>query len=188
MNQITVSFIECEPAPANGYNVLWRVVGSSDAYTDAGNFTSSPAIFTEGTNPDGTDYEGIIRSDCSESGTSGSDFGTPVEWTTVTESGIENYHLTASLNWSIDNVSGSGVPSLPSTGVNGAQHGHHTGANGVLVVILSGTLVFASRLLLLKNGGLVSCRQITTAGTYFFDPISSVEGDEIRITINSGTC
>jgi hypothetical protein len=189
MNQITVNFIECEPAPANGYNILWRVAGSSDAYTDAGNFTSSPAVFTDNLNPEGTDYEGIIRSDCNESGDSGgTNFGNPVAWTTITESGTTNFFENAAFNWSIDSVSGSGVPSLPPTGVNGSQHGHHTGVNGVMIVTISGSLVFASKIVVFVNGILVSCRQITVGGTYFMDPISSVEGDDIIISINSGTC
>lgn len=87
MNTITVNFIECEPTPANGYNVQWRVAGSADPYTDAGNFTSNPAVFTDSSNPDGTQYEGFIRADCSESGgsgESGSLFGNNVSWSTVT--------------------------------------------------------------------------------------------------------
>lgn len=82
MNQITVSFAECEPTPTNGYNVLWRELNTFGPYNDAGNFTSAPAIFTDDTLPDGTEYEGVIRSDCSESGSSGSDFGESVAWST----------------------------------------------------------------------------------------------------------
>lgn len=188
MNQITVNFIECEPTPASGYNILWRVAGSADAYTDAGNFASSPAIFTDNTNPDGTEYEGIVRSDCSGSGESGSDFGTPVDWTTVTESGTENYHNTAAFNFSIDSVSGSGVPSLPSTGVNGAQHGHHTGVNGILTVVLSGSLVFTTKLVIYRNSIVVACIAIPGPGSYFIGPVSSVEGDDVIVAINAGSC
>lgn len=62
--KFTLTFIPCSPAPANGYNVLWRQYGSGDPYTDAGNFTTSPIVITD---PDGdpdTEYEGILRSDC----------------------------------------------------------------------------------------------------------------------------
>lgn len=95
MNQITVNFIECEPPPVNGYIVTWRVVGSTGGYELAGSFMSSPAVFTDATNPDGSDYEGFITSDCSESGDSGGDFGTPVAWTTFTEEPVIclNYHV-----------------------------------------------------------------------------------------------
>jgi hypothetical protein len=85
-NQITILFTGCEPTPENGYNVQWRVAGSADAYTDAGNFTTSPAVFTDSTNPPGTSYEGIIRSDCGEV------FGESQSWTaigTTEESGGE---------------------------------------------------------------------------------------------------
>lgn len=93
MNRITINFLECEPPPASGYNILWRVYGSSDPYTDAGNFTANPAVFFDDTNPDGTDYEGIIRSDCSESGESGENFGTPVPWQTFEDSGGSSYAI-----------------------------------------------------------------------------------------------
>lgn len=82
MNQITVTFAECEPAPANGYNILWRELNTFGPYNDAGNFTSSPAVFTDDSLPDGTEYEGIIRSDCAGSGESGTDYGTSVPWST----------------------------------------------------------------------------------------------------------
>lgn len=70
--KFTLTFIPCSPAPANGYNVLWRPVGSVDPYIDAGNFSSSPIEITD---PDGdpdTQYEGILRSDCGD-GIFGSD-------------------------------------------------------------------------------------------------------------------
>lgn len=87
MNTITVNFIPCSPTPPNGYNIQWRVAGSADPYTDAGNFTESPAIFTDDTNPVGTNYEGIIRSDFTESGESGNRYCNDLSWTTVVESG-----------------------------------------------------------------------------------------------------
>lgn len=85
MNTITVSFAPCSPAPANGYNLIWRVLGSSDIHQDAGNFFTSPIIFTDDTNPDGTQYEGFIRSDCTESGESGTVYGNSVPWQTDVE-------------------------------------------------------------------------------------------------------
>lgn len=86
MNTITITFVECSPAPANGYNILWRLAGSVGGYTNEGNVTNTPAVFTDSTNPDGSDYEGFITSDCTESGESGEsggNFGTPIPWTTV---------------------------------------------------------------------------------------------------------
>lgn len=60
---ITVDFAPCSPAPANGYIIYYRIQGSGGAYTLAGTFTSSPAVFGTG-DPDGTQYEGYIYSDC----------------------------------------------------------------------------------------------------------------------------
>lgn len=82
MNQITINFAECEPTPAQGYNILWRELNTFGPYNDAGNFATSPAVFTDDTLPDGTDYEGLIRSNCAESGESGENFGESVAWST----------------------------------------------------------------------------------------------------------
>jgi len=85
MNTVTVNFIPCTPAPANGYRLTWRVAGTEDAYTDEGLFTESPAIFQDLINPEGTCYEGFLQSDCSESGESGSIVGQSVAWATPCE-------------------------------------------------------------------------------------------------------
>jgi len=87
MNKIVVNFTECEPEPAGGYNLKWRVAGSADPYTDEGNFSGSPITFYDGLNPDGTNYEGIVASDCAESGESGGLTGNPVSWSTSESSG-----------------------------------------------------------------------------------------------------
>lgn len=62
-NLITITFVECDPSPSKGYNVKWRVQGSGDPYTDQGNFFSSPAVFVDNTNPEGTLYEGTITAE-----------------------------------------------------------------------------------------------------------------------------
>ena len=119
MNTITVSFAPCDPAPANGYNLLWRVAGSSDPYTDEGNFFTSPIQFTDSINPDGTDYEGIIRSDCSESGESGSNFGNPIPWTTFVESGT-------TVSGNVTNISG-GLAQIDSMDYGGISLNYVSG-------------------------------------------------------------
>lgn len=63
MNVITINFIECDPQPTKGYHLYWRAIGSGDPYTDGGNFFTSPIVFTDETNPDGTEYEGILVSE-----------------------------------------------------------------------------------------------------------------------------
>lgn len=72
--------------------MYWRVVGSGDPYTDAGNFFTSPAVFTDNTNPAGTQYEGTITSELHSS------FCIPIHWSTIIESG------------SGSGISGSGAP------------------------------------------------------------------------------
>lgn len=80
---LTIEFNECTPTPANGYNIQWRLVDSVDPFTDAGNFASSPAVFSIGPG-ELQAYEGIIRSDVSEG--SGSEYCNDVNWTTSGQS------------------------------------------------------------------------------------------------------
>lgn len=63
-NRITVTFTACSPMPDFGFNIQYRILGSSDAYRDGGNFTSSPAVINDTSDPAGTRYEGYIRADC----------------------------------------------------------------------------------------------------------------------------
>lgn len=72
---IVVNFVPCSPAPANGYNIQYRIAGSGDPYTDAGDFVSTPATIPVDF-PDGTAFEGIIRGDCGDGL-----FGPDVAWT-----------------------------------------------------------------------------------------------------------
>lgn len=59
--KITLTFDECAPAPALGYNVRWRIQGTGDPYTNAGNFLTSPAVFYVDKEP-GDVVEGFIKS------------------------------------------------------------------------------------------------------------------------------
>lgn len=63
-NRITVTFTPCTPTPANGYKILYRVLGTSGAYRDGGNFTTSPAVIDDVNDAADTQYEGIIKGDC----------------------------------------------------------------------------------------------------------------------------
>jgi hypothetical protein len=81
MNKILIYFNACNPPPSKGYKVHFRVKGSTGAYTPAGNYFKSPAGFVDLDNPEGTEYEGFIRSDCGKS------YGTPISWETQAESG-----------------------------------------------------------------------------------------------------
>jgi len=97
MNTVTINFIPCTPAPANGYKLTWRVAGSGDPYTDAGFFTESPAMFTDEISPEGTCYEGFLQSDCSESGESGEVVGNSIPWATPCEAESGEFNYTISL-------------------------------------------------------------------------------------------
>lgn len=106
--------------------------------------------------------------------------------TVVTTS--ENFTLSASYNFSIDSVSGTGVPSLPPTGVNGTQVGHHTAMSGNLSIVLSGTIVTTTKIVVSVNYVQVACIAVTAAGNYNVGPVVAVEGDIVTVAVNSGTC
>lgn len=95
-NTITVNFTTCDPSPLNGYNILYRKVGSGDAFTDAGNFTVSPAVIIDSLGEEGDEYEGIIRSDCGYGV-----FGNSVPWST------EGTPSTVCRNYDVTNNHGS---------------------------------------------------------------------------------
>lgn len=61
MNQVTIYFIECKPAPPKGYRVYWRVAGSGPL-SFLGHFFASPIVFFDDS-PVGTNYEGVIVSE-----------------------------------------------------------------------------------------------------------------------------
>ena len=104
MNTLTIDFIECNPAPASGYNLKWRVAGTADPYTDEGNFSSNPIIFIDNINPEGTCYEGTLQADCSESGESGTLLGEAIPWTTPCPESGSLYEI---------NLSGVCLPANP---------------------------------------------------------------------------
>lgn len=81
MNQISVFFDTCDPAPSKGYRVYWRVVGSG-ALAYLGNYFISPVVFTDDSLP-GTEYEGIIRSEFHDPNLT----CTNVPWSTIEDSG-----------------------------------------------------------------------------------------------------
>jgi hypothetical protein len=64
MNRLTVQFQPCTPTPSGGYNMFYRIKGSSDAFRNGGNFTASPIVVDVTTDADGTLYEGYIQSNC----------------------------------------------------------------------------------------------------------------------------
>lgn len=80
-NEITIDFEPCQPAPANGYKVMYRPLGSSEPLRDGGNVFVSPAVIVTTLDLFGTSYEGTIQGDC------GDDMlGLPVHWEAVNNS------------------------------------------------------------------------------------------------------
>lgn len=65
-NQITLPFTLCSPPPANGYIVKYRPAGSSIAYRVVTGVTASPFVITDSNDADGTNYVGVIQSDCGD--------------------------------------------------------------------------------------------------------------------------
>lgn len=65
-NQLTIEFDECSPTPANGYHLFYKVLGDPGAYRDGGLHVSSPIVFVDSSDPDDTQYEGYIQSDCGD--------------------------------------------------------------------------------------------------------------------------
>ena len=74
INIIYIEFEPCEPAPANGYLISYRPLGSLIDYRTA-TASTSPAVILDVSDPIGTSYEGIIQGDCG-----GGLLGVPVPW------------------------------------------------------------------------------------------------------------
>ena len=98
-----------------------------------------------------------------------------------------NYLLSASYNFSINSVSGAGVPTLPATPINGSQSGSHGAMSGSYSVVLSGTVVTTTKLDALVNGTVVYCVPVTSAGTYTLN-ITATATDSVVIAVDSGAC
>lgn len=167
MNQITINFNECDPAPENGYNIQWRVLGSGDPYTDAGNFFSSPAVFNDEVNPPGTCYEGIIQSDCSPSGESGTVLGEPVGWqSNCIESGLQNSEVFYNI---IDNSHSQTV--IRRNEIN--QVTTETTASGSFMVLPGGAVRIIQRLPDFGYANYVIVSDLTTAAEIYNSGITT---------------
>lgn len=103
---------------------------------------------------------------------------------------VSNYTLSASYNYSIESVSGSGVPVLPPTGINGNQSGSQSGITGTLTITLStSTPPPSARLtLVINNTTEIDCVNLTGAGTYFLNAGTILSTDDVRIGVNFGSC
>ena len=179
MNKITLNFTPCSPAPSRGYNIEYRVAGSIDPMTNAGNFFITPAIFYDAINPEGTLYEGFIQSDCS------SIVSTPQYWSmiesgSVAPPGNNTFIVNTGGGVSITAVSGiAGFTFVPPL-LGGIQSGIHTAFANNISVSLAGATVTGS-LKLIKNGTTLTCLSIGFAGTYIFSTFSWGVSDDLTI-------
>lgn len=167
MNKITINFVKCTTAPAGGYQIYYREVGSSEAYVFAGTFYTSPAVFYDTVNPPGTCYEGYLVADC------GNDvFGNHVTFNTCNSSIINP-----------DNSSCGTILSFETADQDYVNHGltdlHVEGASEVDLTYQ----VFdrPNRFTLYENGS-----EIATSGWKGYAPYPGVWGASLS-TSSSGT-
>jgi hypothetical protein len=100
-----------------------------------------------------------------------------------------NYYVTAAVNFNITEVVGPGLPDLGPTGLNGGNSGTHIGmVDGDIFVTIVGTVVIATKLVILIDNIQVACQVVTGSDTYIFPNINLLSSEELRITINIGPC
>lgn len=99
-----------------------------------------------------------------------------------------NYKLGGGVNFSIDAVTGTGIPSLPPTGTSGTtQEGNHTGMSGSYLIQLTGSVVTTTKLRATVNGVAEDCVAVPGPGDYNLN-ITASSGDLVYIFIQAGTC
>jgi len=99
-----------------------------------------------------------------------------------------NYKLGGGVNFSIDGVTGTGIPTLPPTGTSGTtQEGNHTSMSGSYLVQLTGSVVTSTILRVTVNGVNHDCVAVTAPGDYNLN-ITASSSDLVYIFIAVGTC
>ena len=98
-----------------------------------------------------------------------------------------NYRLNAAAGRSIDSVSGTGIPVLPPTGINGSQQGFQTGMSGSYGFSISGSSVEGFKLTAYVNGSPVSCILLAGPGVYNLT-ITASSAQSVVVSIESGSC
>lgn len=94
-----------------------------------------------------------------------------------------NYTLSPAYNFSIQSVTGAGVPTLPPTGTTGNVYGHHTAMSGNYSITLAGTIVTTTKLDLSVNGTVVATANVTAAGTFVL-ACTATETDNVLIAVD----
>lgn len=107
--------------------------------------------------------------------------------TGTTGSSCTNYTLSSSYGMSINSVTGTGVPTLPATGLNSNQYGHHEAMSGSYSIVLSGTPATTIKLDAYVNAVKVDCVAVSGAGTYNLS-ITATAADLVMISVDSGIC
>lgn len=187
MNKITLNYNPCSPAPPGGYNIQYRVAGSSDPMTNAGTFFIVPAVFYDTVNPPGTLFEGFIQTVC------GSVLGTPIYWTMTAESGsgeepVNNVSIVnAGSSVLITDINGIAGFTFVGPQGSGSQLGIHTGFTGSIGIGLSGSPISGSARLS-KNGSMIECMNIGFAGSYSFSSFTFLPTDTITVMWFGGPC
>lgn len=179
---LTVSFTPPATAPALGYVVLYRPVGSS-AYTQVGpNPTTGPVVIPV---TPGIDYEGTIQSECSSTF-----FSTPpTPFTAVAPSGVMS--VSVAYGMTVTGISGTAIPAISYPVSSGTATANFKGTIPVqsIQVTLSGTPVTTSKIDLYVNSVLMSCTNITGAGTYYLNISTAISSPTtFMVAIDSGTC
>lgn len=125
-NQISISFQECEPTPALGYQIKYRPLGSGGPFrTWPVLFTESPAVFVDNLDPELTDYEGTIQAICSETERSipipwvsyNNESPSQVESESESASESESEPCAASINWDFTEDFANGSMQIRVNGV-----------------------------------------------------------------------
>lgn len=98
-----------------------------------------------------------------------------------------NYRLNAAGGRSIDSVTGSGIPTLPATGVNGSQEGFQSGMSGAYAVAISGSAAAGFKLTGYVDGSPVDCVPLLGSATYGLN-ITATSGQAVIIAIEFGSC
>lgn len=104
----------------------------------------------------------------------------------TTTDDVINYVVSAAYSMSIDSVTGTGIPSLPTTGVNGNQSGHHTTVSGTLAVVITGATVPGTSLLAYKGSPITILDTVDISagpGTYNLTGITVAESEYLSISI-----
>lgn len=100
-----------------------------------------------------------------------------------------NYNYVGGNNFTIQSVTGSGVPALPPSTPGNIQYGTHTGLSAAaLSVTLTGSVVITTKVTVTVNGVTVACAAVPGPGTYVLSPVTAITTDVVSIRVLGGTC